>query len=239
MKRKWFWITLIFWASFTCTVITWPLIYAPVRFDPKIIGEFETKVNGFKQKNIMWINEGNLNDLLPIILEKLTKEGWISVGKNMDLTPVLLGIADESEQPSKHLLIKVFQRKDFYKTLGLWEPVGAGKTYGFVGEIPDSIFSLSQAKTHWDLPFTPPSDSNSLYCQKLNNIDIGLISLPYQDKFGDVFHQLCVTRGFSEKLLSSETDKKIFVLTKGRIKILAISEIENGQTSISMACLDR
>ncbi len=235
MKQKWFWGTFAFWVIFAGTVMAWALIYSPVHFAPKFLSQYETEINGLKQKNELWVNEGHLTALLPVITQNWLKDGWRPAGNNLDLTSAILGALDENTDLSDQVQVRVFQKKDFHKTLGLWEPTGENQTYGWVSEIPDKALNPSTAKSNWHFPFIPPENSNRLYCQKLKNLQIALITLPADTRFEDHFHESCINQGFTQNLWRNDPDKKSYILSKGKTRLLAVLTAEGNQDSISLA----
>jgi len=238
MNRKWFWLTLVFLFIFTSSVISWAVIFSPIRFQPKIIEKFETQVNGLSQKNEVWVNQGSLEKLIPIITEKLAGDGWAVLGKSINLAPEFFGILDEESALDPKLQMKVFKKGKIYKTVGLWEASDENQTYGYVSEIPDASFSPIQARTQWKFPLKPPDDADELFCQKLENFQIALISLPMVKNPDNTLSQLCASQGFNRKLLRRESDKKTYLLSKSNTRIVAILSFEENQNYLSMVSLN-
>jgi hypothetical protein len=234
MRQKWFWTAFGFWVFFTSAVITWPLIFCPIRFSPKTLSEFEIKVNGETEHNRVWVNEGRLHDLLPVIQKQWLAEGWSSAGQGIDLTPLLLGQLENSPSLEDQLQIKVFKRKGYYKSLGLLEPSGSGKTYGWEGELPDQAFNTKKSIGHWDFPFLPPPDAEETFCQKLQNFQLALIYLSKAENGEKLFAQLCANQGFSQKLWREDGWKKIYILTKNTKRLLAVLNQEPGEKVLSL-----
>src|ERR1700679_3038701 len=148
MKQKWFWSTLVFWALLTSSVVSWALISSPLRFQPQTISRYETKVNGKSQKTELWINQGRLTDLMPIIVKEFTNDHWEPLGNGLDLTSTLLGSISDSFVLSDQVQVKLFEKNGLYKTLGLWQSKDTDETYGMTSEVPNTIFNLSQAKSN-------------------------------------------------------------------------------------------
>jgi hypothetical protein len=238
MKQKWFWGTFLFLTIFTSTVIAWALIFSPVRFSPKTLQEFQTKINGTEEKNQIWVNEGHLKELLPVIVEKWDKEGWKIHGQKMDLTPAVLGLLDDSIDLEDNLQVRVFKKGDLYRTLGLWEPPGNDETYGWVGELPDRAFNPSLAVEKWDFPMAPPPNALRIYCQGLGNLKVALISLPPPRNFDDQFLAYCSSQGFTGKLWKKNEDESVYFLNQGGKKILAFLNMDEGEGHISLVSFD-
>jgi len=238
MIRKWFWFTLIFLFISTSSVISWAVIFAPIHFQPKIIEKFETQINGLKQKNEIWINQGSLEKLIPLIMEKWTNEGWVSEGSSLNLAPEFFGVLDESSSLDSKIQMKVFKKEKIYKTLGLLESADRNQTYGYVSEIPDAAFNPKQARARWKFPLLPPDTSDELFCQKLQNFQVAFISIPADKNPENTFNQLCLSQGFNQKIWRQEIDKKIYILTKGNKRIVAIISFEETRCHISMASLN-
>src|SRR5581483_10900870 len=118
--------------------------------------------------------------------------GWKQTRKSTDLSPAFLGLTDKPSELTSRLQLLVFQKKGFYKTLGLWEPPTGDRTYGWVSEIPDAAFNPSIARKKWPLPFLPPSEAQDLYSQKIKNFKIGIFSMPIQQDFTE----LCLKQGY-------------------------------------------
>jgi len=76
MKNKWFWGTLAFWMIFAIALTGRALIYSSLRFDPQIISRYEIKTNGLVQSHKIWVNEGSLTALVPLVDDHLRQDGW-------------------------------------------------------------------------------------------------------------------------------------------------------------------
>lgn len=234
MKQKWFWSTLVFWTLLASSVVSWALISSPLRFQPQTISRHETKVNGQPQKTELWVNQGRLTDLMPIIIKQFTNDHWKSLGDGLDLTSSLLGSISDSFDLSDQVQIKLFEKQGLYKALGLWQSKDTDMTYGMTSEIPNSIFNLSQAKSNWGFPFAPPPAATKLFYENFENLKIGFIYLPIGDEPVQQFDQICSSQGFSEILWQKESNKKIYILSDRKIKILAILNFEPHRNIISL-----
>jgi hypothetical protein len=237
MKRHWFWATLLFWTILTSTVISWALIYAPVRFNPETISHFETQLNGMTQEHYIWMCEGNLTRLLPSLLKKLQEEGWTSIGNGMDFGPSLLGFSNDSNF-SDHFQIKIFQKEEIIKTIGLWEPQDEEKTYGWTCDTPKPINNFDLTRMHWNFPFKPPSNSNSFYLEQIKNIKIAIISIPRNGNTTEQFQNICSSQGFAERPFESDGQNESFILTKSNHRLLAELESNGTENLISVVSLN-
>src|SRR5665213_44903 len=195
MKQKWFWTTLVFWTLLASSVVSWALISSPLRFQPQTISRYETKVNGQPQKTELWVNQGRLTDLMPIIVKEFTNNHWKPLGNDLDLTSSLLGSISDSFDLSDQIQIKLFEKNGFYKVLGLWQSKDADETYGMTSEVPNNAFNLSQSKSNWGFPFAPPPAATQLFYEKLETLKIGFIYLPPGDEPVQQFNQICSNQG--------------------------------------------
>jgi len=234
MKQNWFWLTLVFWMVFTVSVISWALIFSPTHYDPQTISKYRTEINGLNQDSEIWRNEGHLKDLLPIITRSWEKEGWKQTRQSSDLSLALLGLTDEPSELTSRVQISVFQKKGFYKTLGLWEPVGKDQTYGWVSEIPDAAFNSKVAREKWSLPLLPPSEAEDLYCQKIKNFKIGIFSMPARQNF----EKLCADQGFQQKLWRREQGQEIYFIAKGMSRLLAVLDSDGTRKTVSLSSFE-
>jgi hypothetical protein len=234
MKQNWFWGTLFFWFVLTGSVVCWALISAQLRFQPQTISHYETKLNGKTQKTELWVNQGRLTELAPIITKKFAKDHWEPCANGLDLTSALLGSLGDSFDLSDQIQIKMFKKNGLYKALGLWQSKDTDETYGIISEVPGSILDLSQSKSNWIFPFPPPPDTIQLFSEKLGDLKIGFIFLPLNDEPVNRFKETCLASGFKQTFLREENNKKIFILVKNKTKILASLGIENNQNVISL-----
>jgi hypothetical protein len=234
MKQKWFWATLVFWTLLASTVVSWALISSPLRFQPQTISRYETKVNGQPQKTELWVNQGRLTDLMPIIVKEFINDHWEPLGNDLNLTSTLLGSISDSFDLSDQVQIKLFEKKGVYKALGLWQSKNTDETYGMTSETPNTTFDLSQAKSNWQFPFAPPPATTRLFYEKLETLKIGFIYLPSGNEPIQQFDQICSAQGFSQTLWQKANDKKISILSNKKIKILAIFNFEPHRNVISL-----
>jgi hypothetical protein len=234
MKQKWFWVTLVFWTLLASSVVSWALISSPLRFQPQTISQYETKVNGQPQKTELWVNQGRLTDLMPIIVKEFTNDHWEPLDNGLDLTSALLGSISDSFDLSDQVQIKLFEKHGLYKAFGLWQSKDTDETYGMTSDVPNAIFNLSQAKSSWGFPIAPPPAATQLFYETLETLKIGFIYLPLGDEPVQQFNQICSNQGFSQILWQKKTDKKIYILTNKKIKILAIINFEARRNVISL-----
>lgn len=234
MKQKWFWITLFTWILFASSVVSWALISSPLRFQPQTISRYETKVNGQPQKTELWVNQGRLIDLMPIIIKELTNDHWAPLGNGLNLTSALLGSISNSFDLSDQIQIKLFEKQGLYKAVGLWQSKDMDVTYGMISEMPNTVFNLSQAKSHWGFPFPPPSAATRLFYENIEILKIGFIYLPIGDEPVQQFEKTCSNQGFSQTFWQKENNKKIYILSNKKVKILAIYNFESYYDVISL-----
>jgi hypothetical protein len=234
MKQKWFWTTLVFWILLASSVVCWALISSPLRFQPQTISRYETKVNGQYQKTELWVNQGRLTDLMPIIVKEFKNDHWKPLINGLDLTSALLGSISDSFDLSDQVQIKLFEKHGLYKALGLWQSKNSDETYGMTSEVPNATFCLSEAKSNWGFPFPPPLDVTQLYYEKFEGLQIGFIFLPLNDEPINRFEQTCIALGYTQTLWRKENNKKVYILSNKKTKILAIFNVENNQNIISL-----
>jgi hypothetical protein len=234
MKQKWFWATLVFWTLLASSVVCWALIASPLRFQPQIISRYETKVNGQSQKTELWVNQGRLTDLMPIVIKEFTNDHWQPLGSGLNLTSALLGSISDSFDLSDQIQIKLFEKNGFYKALGLWQSKETDETYGMTSELPNAAFNLSQARSTWGFPFAPPPNATQFFYEKLESLKIGFIYLPPGDESVRQFDQNCFDQGFSQIQWQQENNKKIYIFSNKKIKILAIYDFETHRNIISL-----
>jgi len=234
MKQKWFWGALFFWILLSGSVVCWALISSPLRFQPQIISQYENLVNGQPQKTEYWINQGRLTDLMPIITKEFINDHWQPMNNGLDLTPILLGSLSNAFDLSDQIQIKLFEKNGLYKTLGVWQSKDTDETYGMTSEIPKTVFNLYRAKSTWGFPFPPPSATTQLFYEKLQNLEIGFICLSTGDKPIAQFDQTCSSYGYSQTLLQTEKNKKTYIISNKKTKILCILSLEDQRSVISL-----
>jgi hypothetical protein len=234
MKQKWFWGTLVFWVLLSGSVVCWALISSPLRYQPQIINHYVTQVNGQTQKTEFWVNQGRLTELMPLIVKEFKNDHWEPLGSGLDLTPALLGSIGDSFDLSDQIQIKLFEKNGLYKALGLWQSKNTDETYGMTSEVPNAIFNLARAKSNWGFPFPPPSTATQLFYEKMENLEIGFICLPPGDEPIDQFNQISFSLGFSQTPWQKEKNKKIYLLSNKKTKILVILNSEDRRNVISL-----
>src|ERR1035438_10252493 len=119
MKNKWFWGSLAFWMIFAIGLTGRALIYSSLRFDPQIISRYEIKTNGLVQSHKIWVNEGSLTALVPLVDDLLRQDGWSSCANSQDLVPDLLQLDGLVPDISDRVQIKMFQKPGLHLALGL------------------------------------------------------------------------------------------------------------------------
>lgn len=238
-KNKWFWFTFTFLTVFTLSVVSRALIFSPLRFEPKILGHFETEMNGSKQDNQVWVNDGNLKDLEKTIVQDWTGLGWKTVAQGMDFAPSLLGIGKTSEILSPYIQMKVFQKNDTLRTLSLMQDPQGDRTYGWVSETPKDVLDLERARTHWDFPFSPPKYAQRLICQKNPKFELAFIFLPPNGDLPKAFHQICSAQGFQIKPFQDAQNHLGYLLSRGSVRLLAILDAVEKEDRISLVCFKK
>jgi hypothetical protein len=233
-KNKWFWFTFTFLTVFTLSVVSWALIFSPLRFEPKILGHFETEMNGSKQNNQVWVNDGNLKNLEKTIVRDWTGSGWKPMAQGMDFAPSLLGIGKTSEVLSPYIQMRVFQKNDTLRTLSLMQDPLGDRTYGWVSETPKDILDLEKARAHWDFPFTPPKYAQLLICQKNPKFQLAFIFLPTNRDLSKAFNQICLAQGFQIKPFQDTPDHWGYLLSRGSVRLLAILDATEKEDRISL-----
>jgi hypothetical protein len=238
MNRNWFWATLAFLTVFTSAVVSWALIYAPVRFNPETISCFETQLNGVTQKHDVWICDEDLNRLLPSMVKKLQDEGWTAVGNGMDFAPALLGLSTGNDDFSHNLQIKIFKKNENTKTIGLWEPPGAEKTYGWTCDTLVPAGNRDFVRSHWNFPFQPPANADSFYLEEIKNLKIAIISMPRNETPSEQFQKICVSQGFQLTPFETGQPGSVFILTQAHHRLLAEIESNENQNLYSLVSLN-
>ncbi len=238
MKKTWFWATIVFWFILAGAFVGRALIFSPDRFSPKTICQYESTTNGVKETNRVWVNEGRLKSLLPIITNKFRSEGWTPEGRELDLTPLLLELSEENPSLEGRLEIHAFKKAGATKALGLLENPSSDTTYGWEGELPDSVFNPSQSRSSWNFPFTPPEDSRELFCQKLMNFRIGLIYLDHDNGLYQRFSSLCLRQGFRIRPWRGDPEREVFLLSKPSFKLLAVLNPQPLEDVIALVSLN-
>ena len=239
MKNKWFWGTLAFWMIFAIALTGRALIYSSLRFDPQIISRYEIKTNGLVQSHKIWVNEGSLTALVPLVDDHLRQDGWSSCANSQDLVPDLLQLDGLVPDISDRVQIKMFQKPGLHLALGLLQDTSESKTYGWEGQFPDSVFDLTQAKKAWDLPFPVPSDAKQLLNEKLENLQIGMVVFSPQKSLVDRFQEICRQGNWQVSEWKGSGEKTAYLLTRGRDKIFAILNHQTSEDIITLLKLDK
>ncbi len=234
MKNKWFWGTLLFWAIFSIAIMGRALIFSTLRFDPKIISQYEIKTNGLTQSHRLWMNEGDLVDLLPLINDRLRREGWNSCAGGIDMVPDFLQLDGLVPDISEKLQIKMFQKPGFHLAMGLLQPSGESLTYGWEGILPDRILSLDQELKAWNFHFPVPPDASHLINEKLANLQIGMVILPHQQGLTRRFLNLCQQGNWEASEWNSGTEYPTFFLTRKGEKLMAVLNQQTSQDVITL-----
>jgi len=239
MRNKWFWGTLVFWSVFAIALTGRALIYSNLRFDPQIISRYEIKTNGLAQSHQFWINEGCLSDLVPLVDDRLCQEGWSKCQGGNDLIPNLLQLEGLVPDISDRVQIKMFQKPGFHLALGLLQDQNEPKTYGWEGIYPDAVFNLDQARKGWDLPFPVPSDAKQLINEKLENLQISMLVLSPQKNLVERFQALCQEGNWRASEWKSGGEDPAFLLTRGRVKLLALLSRQDFEDVITLLKFDK
>jgi len=238
-KFKWFWITFVGLVVFTVAVFSRAIIFSSFHFNPQLIGEFEAELNGAKQKNEVWVNEGSMQDLQEELTKEWSKQGWTVVSQGMDFAPTLLGTSKAPDILSPYLQMKLFEKNNSYRTLSLLQDSERLQTYGWVSETPKSILDLSQAQAHWNFPLTPPAQAIRLYCQKTMNFQMAFIFIPTQRDLFPLFQNLCASQHFALHSLGRSNDRSSYMLAKGNLRLLALLDHGQKEDVISLVYLSK
>lgn len=232
--KRWFWVTLAFLFLFTLSVCSWALIFSPLQFDPKILGHFESEMNGSKQDNLIWVNDGSLKDLQGLIEKDWARAGWKPVAQGTDFAPSLLGFEKNSEVLSPYLQMKVFQKNETLRALSLMQDSQGDRTYGWVAETPKDILDLAKARAHWDFPFTPPKSATRLICQRNPKFQIAFIFLPKSQNLPRTFQGLCEDQGFQTKPFQNSPGHLGYLVHRGPARLLALLDQDGKDDLISL-----
>lgn len=234
MRNKWFWGTLAFWVIFAIALTGRALIYSNLRFEPKVISRYDIQTNGLTQSHKLWVNEGSLGDLVPLVDDRLRQEGWVSCAGGRDLIPDLLQLEGLVPDISGLVQIKMFQKPGFHLALGLLQASGESRTYGWEGVFPDAVFDPTQARKGWDIPFPVPPDAKQLMNEKLENLQIALVILPPQKNLVSRFQDLCRKGNWEAVEWKSGGEEPAFLLTQGRNKLLAVLSRQSSEDVITL-----
>ncbi len=238
MNKYWFWGTIVFWFILASAFLSRALIFSPVCFSPKTICQYESTTNGVKETNLVWVNQGKLINLLPIIMDKFHSEGWTPEGRELNLTPILLELSNKNPSLEGRLEIHAFKKAGVTKALGLLENPDSGMTYGWEGELPGGIFNLTQARSHWDFPFSPPEESREIFCQKLQNFKIGLIYMDPSNSLRQKFFALCLQQGFNFRPWKGDPGREAYLLSKTSVRLLAVLNPQSLEDVIALVSLN-
>jgi hypothetical protein len=239
MKFKWFWMTLLGLSIFTVAVFSRALIFGTHSFNPQIIGSFDADLNGLKQKNEIWVNSGNINDLQKELTQAWEKEGWAQVAQGMDFAPTLLGLNGMKDVLSPYLQMKLFEKGKMYRSLNLLQGSQNDQTYGWVSETPKDILDPSKAISHWDFPLRPPVQAKRLYLEKYMDCQMAFIFVPANLNPKTLFSNLCTDQNFELVSLGQTNERASFMLMKGHLRILAMLDYGSKENLISMVYFNK
>jgi hypothetical protein len=178
-------------------------------------------------------------DLLPLLSDHLRQEGWVSCAGGQDLIPDLLQIDGLVPDISEKLQVKMFQKPGFHMALGLLQPSGETKTYGWEGVVPDGVFGIAQARKSWDLPFPLPPDTKRLMNEKLENFQIAILILPPQKDLPGRFQALCQEGHWESTVWKSSDANPVFLITKGNNKLMAVLNRQPSEDMITLVKFDQ
>jgi hypothetical protein len=233
MKYKWFWITLALW--FVLGAITSrALIFSPFQFTPQKIAHLEPTVNGQKQSDDFYVLLNCLQDCLITTTKHWEEAGWKCVTPGANIASLLLGLKNNDTILSSYIQLRLFQKKESYRLLGLWNDEKNRKTYECVCEFPISIFSEKASINHWDFPLKPSSGAFRPFCFNYGGQHIASWEQPSDGNGEYQFHQLFSNQGFTGRLWSRRNEETVYILQKGSIKLLAVIRPQNMRTSISL-----
>ncbi|HVM32207.1 MAG TPA: hypothetical protein VMU88_03670 [bacterium] len=234
MKKTWFWATLVFWCVFSSAVISRALIFAPLSFQPQMLRHFETRINGRAQRHDLWVNDGALNRLIPLIEAQYGKQGWKPVASGMDLAPEALGFKNPSVAFPDSFQLKLFQREGLFRVLGLWQSPREDKTYGWACDTPPIPPSPEQARPQWGFPLRPPAGAVSIYQSRIDGLAMAFFILPGTRPFQETIDSVVQSQGFQATPYYQDSSQTAFLLQKNKTRLLAQAAFQSGQTSIAV-----
>jgi hypothetical protein len=237
VNQKWFWGAFLFLLTMSGAVISWALISSSLHFSPQVISHFENDLNGQKQKTDIWVNQGRLTDLTPLVLKTMDEQKWRPLSQGANFTNALLGIPDQNFDFSDQLQIKVFEKDGIYRTLSMLQSKDTDVTYGATSDIPKIAFNAGNAKNNWNFSIPVPNGAQLIYGVKLQNMKLGLILYPHVRVPFNEFIQTCATAGYSVNLEQEEKNKKVFLIANKKNRILAIFNQEDSHNCISLVQL--
>lgn len=238
MNQKWFWGTLLFLTLFSGSIVSWALISSPLRFEPQVINHFENDFNGQKQRTDIWVNQGRLTELLPLVTQEMEKNNWKSLGRGIDLGSAILGLNAKGLDFSDQFDVKVWEKDGVYRTIGLLQSKDTDTTYGATSDFPKTAFDMDKTLKNWNFPIPPPRGDDLLFNVQLKNVKLGIVLFSHSEEPFKNFKQLCSEKGFSQNLEEEEKNKKVFLLTDKKNKILAIFDQEGPTDSIALFQID-
>lgn len=243
MKRpagnKIFWATLASLCLFTLSVFSWALIFSPLRFDPQVLGHFESEMNGSAQDNVVWVNDGTLRALQVLIEQDWGRSGWRPVAHGTDFAPSMLGFGKGTNILSPYLQMKVFEKNDTFRTLSLMQDSQGDRTYGWVAETPKDILDPVKARAHWDFPFSAPKNATRLIYQRNPKFRIAFIFLPKGRDLPEVFRTICRDQGFQIKPFQDTPGHLGYLIQRGSARLLALLDPAGKEDLISLVLFER
>jgi hypothetical protein len=222
MRRyKWFWMTFFAWCLLG-TVGAWALIFSPLYLNSKKISEFTAQVNGSVTTSTILVDSAPISASLEVITKEWQKKGWKYVAGDLNLAPVILNIPKKHSKYLAPLVqLRVFQNKDSYRLLSLWNDLINHQTYQWITEAPQNVFK-PQTPSTVVFPFKPPLEAANIVTVKSEKMETLLWTLPSQKDPETTFAHLYTSQGFCGQLWARQSCGKIYFLRKGPIKLLAI-----------------
>lgn len=237
-QYKWFWITFCGWC-FTAAVGAWALIFSPFHLNSKKISEFSSEVNGTVGINQILVCASPLPESLRATTQQWQSEGWKCTTGTLNLAPLLLKSSKENWAGLDSLAqLRIFQKGDSYRLLGLLSDFNDNQTYEWIAEVPKkALKSLKPSEV--DFPLKPPSTALDIRTVKSKKIETCMWSLRSPKKPDAQFMDTYASQGFSGRLWSKQNRESIYILRRGTLRLLAVVEAGNKKSSISVVKLDK
>jgi hypothetical protein len=238
MKYKWFWLTLLTWFVLG-GLSTWALIYSPLQLLPKKVNRINVEVNGLNQKYELYEFPNSLEDCLAGTIALWKKEGWVCRTGNINFANMLLGSKTDYSLLSAYLHISLFQKNDLLRVLGTWRDHKNARTYQCTAEIPQKCFITSASETRWYFPMKPPSDAFQPCCARFSGFQVAIWFQPTRRDLENGFIELFSSQGYDGKLWTKNDDETVYLLRKGKTRLLAMLKSEEQKDMVSLLSLNK
>ena len=238
MKYKWFWLTLLTWFVLG-GISTWALIYSPFQLFPRKVSRFNVEVNGSIQKYELYELPNSLEDCLAGTTELWSKEGWMCRTGNINFANMLLGLKSDCSLLSTYLYISLFQKKDLFRVLGLWRNYDNTRTYQCIAEIPKKCFETGAGMAWWDFPISPPPDAFQPCCARFGDFQTAIWFQPSGQNLENKFIELFSNQGYEGKLWVKNDFETVYLLRKGKFRLLALLKSGERKDVISFLNLNK